>query len=136
MIPQRQLRVDVNVGDCFRACMCSILEIPNDDRLPNVDDPMWMFRWNDLLEPYGIRLEWDRDRIWRDGYWIASVPSKNMSAPTTHAIVMKDSKVAHDPSPNRRYHKGYRMLGAGLVCGGYYLVVDDPARLRRIKVLP
>lgn len=131
MTPQRQLHVDAKNGDCFRAAMCSVLDIPMSDDLPNVDDEgCWFFKWNRIVERIGLAVEYDEKRIWRRGYWIASVPSKNLAG-CTHAIVMKGHQVAHDPSTKRRYRRGQSMLGGDKVLGGYYFVVEDPALLHR-----
>ena len=128
MTPQRQLHVSPETGDCFRACMCSVFDIENTDDLPNVDDDKWLWRWKTILRRIGITVEYDDKRIWRAGYWIASVPSKNLEG-QTHAIVMHGHKVAHDPSTKRRYRRGTNMLGASLVDGGFYFVVEDPSLL-------
>lgn len=122
-----QLIVDRDVGDCMRACMSYLLDVPNSDDLPN-EHRMQVLAWREWLWPFGLTIRWDHKACWVDGLWIASVPSKNIPD-RTHAIVMRDRQVEFDPSPRRRYHKGYSLLGTGLVLGGYALGVHDPSLL-------
>ena len=127
MKKNRQLVVDKEKGDCFRACLTSILEIPNDKKLPNCDDASWLTKWMQLLYPYGLSLAFEAKACWRSGYWIASVKSKNYKD-TTHAVVMFQSKVAFDPSTKKKYKIGESLLGKEVVSGGYYLEVLNPAK--------
>lgn len=123
-----QLVVDSEIGDCFRACMSYLLDIPNSDALPNEHDPHPAIAWWSALWDLGLTLRWDASACWVDGLWIASVPSKNMKE-RTHAIVMRNTNVEFDPSPLRRYHKGWSLLGKDVVLGGYSLYVHDPSML-------
>jgi len=133
MIPQKQKVFGDGNGDCMRACIASILELPNDDNLPNPHDTLWMIKWNEWLSQFGISLEFDARRIWRDGYWIASVESKNLEG-VSHAIVMLGDKVAFDPSTKKRYRKGLNLaLTDGVVNGGYWFEVVDVNRLHELR---
>ncbi|MDE2104669.1 MAG: hypothetical protein KGL39_45960 [Patescibacteria group bacterium] len=134
MKKNKQIIFDKDVGDCFRACLTSILGIPNDKELPNIDKKTWFGEWNKLLLWTGISLEFEKDRIWRTGYWIASVPSKNFND-RGHCVVMKGDNIAHDPSTHKKYKTGQSLLGKGIVDGGWYLVVDDPSKLHRLGEL-
>ena len=131
MIPQMQKVVDKGVGDCFRACMASFLELPNDERLP--DGYKSVMAWNDWLAKFGMTLSWSHRSIWREGYWIASVKSKNYTDGTTHAIIMHGTKVAHDPSTKKRYRKGLDMLQGDEVQGGWWIEVIDPNLLYKFQ---
>lgn len=131
MIPQKQKVVAKGTGDCFRACLASFLELPNDERLP--DGYKSVTPWNDWLAKFGMTLKWSHDSIWRELYWIASVKSKNYSDGTTHAIVMKGTKVAFDPSTKKRYRKGVRMVGSDAVLGGWWIEVIDPSLLYKFQ---
>jgi hypothetical protein len=122
-----QLIVDEGKGDCFRACVTSLLGIPNDPELPNVDDPAWFFKWQKFLGPLGLEINYT-DACWRNGYWIASVKSKNF-ATCTHAIVMQQQEVFHDPSTKARYEEGEALLGSTVVNGGWFLEVADASKL-------
>jgi hypothetical protein len=131
MKPVKQKIIDKGNGDCFRACMASMLELPNDDRLPHIDKETWFFDWGKLLERFGMSLNHDFLKIWRDGYWIASLPSLNYEK-TTHVIIMKDTKVEFDPSTKNRYRKGKSLLGSQKVKGGYWLEVNDVSKLKNL----
>lgn len=124
----RQLTIDKGKGDCFRACLTSILGIPNRPDFPNVDDKEWFLGWLNLLSPFGLELHYESKSCWRNGFWIASVKSKNFEN-TGHAIVMQGCKVAFDPSPMKRYRKGISLLGTELVYGGWYLEVTDCSKV-------
>ncbi len=67
---------------------------------------------------------YDAPRIWSpgQGWWIASVISENF-ARSTHAVVMLDGAVAHDPSMLPR-RTPYQFVGETI------FVATDPARCR------
>lgn len=120
-------------GDCFRASMSVILDVPNGDHLPTQDgsaDGSWWSDWHYFLYDLGLAIQHSSAKgpIWKQHRWIASVPSKNHKE-CTHAIVMEGHKVLFDPSPNRRYHAGWSLLGLDCVVGGYWLEVADVRRL-------
>lgn len=119
-----QLISDSEIGDCFRACMSYLLDVPNSDDLPNDHTSHPVLAWWSALWPFGLTIRWDATACWVNGLWIASVPSKNYPD-RTHAIVMKNHNVEFDPSPHRRYHKGWSLLGKDLVVGGYSIGVHD-----------
>lgn len=93
-------------GDCFRACVASVLEIDPTD-LPNPhnedNDPgPWCKAWDSALHSYGIHVIWlneENVKPWRrspfPGYWIATVPN---GGGAHHSIVMEAHRVVHDPS--------------------------------------
>lgn len=122
-----QLVCDSETGDCFRASMSYLFGVPNSEDLPN-DHTLAYLGWAEFLHPFGLSIEWQPKSCWKSGLWIASVPSKNFKN-RSHAIVMKHDKVEFDPSPFRRYHRGYSLLGTNLVSGGYCIIATDPARL-------
>ena len=125
MTRNHQLVCDAEKGDCMRACVTSILGIPNDPSLPNCDDPEWYLKWFKFLRQFGFELRYAQTACWRNGYWIASVPSLNFPD-GTHAIVMDGTKVAFDPSPKKRYRRGMSLTGTGKVLGGHYFEITDP----------
>lgn len=131
MIPQKQKVIDKGIGDCFRACMASFLELPNDERLP--DGYESVTPWNEWLAQFGMGLSWDHESIWREGFWIASVKSKNYTDGTTHAIIMKGTEVAFDPSTKKRYETGVSLLSGDDVQGGWWVEVIDPSLLHRFQ---
>lgn len=108
------------------------MELPNNDEMPNDHTSEWHFRWQEWLAQFGLSLEFDSKRIWRETYWIASVPSKNLES-ATHAIVMQGSRVAFDPSNKRRYRKGQNLIGEDIVDGGWWFEVADFSRLHKLN---
>lgn len=128
MKKNKQLIYNKGNGDCFRACLASILNWDNDPKLPNIDDKNWLIKWGKILEPYGMRLEFDFDKSWSGGYWIASVKSKNFKG-QTHAIVMNEMKVAFDPSPKKKYRIGQSLIGKNVICGRWVLIVTDTNKI-------
>ena len=124
-------------GDCLRACLCSVLELPI-DAIPNViaEDDWWERLTDHLREHHGFEL-WNFDfdegteRFAPLGYWIAAVPSLNLppaenGEPYLHAVVMKGERLAWDPSAKRRYEQ----VALDEVHGAKVLVPLDPARTR------
>ena len=128
MKKNKQRIFNKKTGDCFRACVSSLLGIENRDGLPHIDKPTWFSDWRKFLLPYGLALNFEAKACWRSGYWIASVKSKNFPK-GTHAIVMHSHKVWHDPSTHKRYRTGTSLLGKNLIVGGYFLEVVDPSKL-------
>lgn len=120
-------------GDCFRASMSVILDVPNGPHLPTNDGGTgthWWIAWHNFLWPLGLAIQNSHAKgpIWKSHRWIASVRSKNFED-CTHAIVMDGHQVLFDPSPKRRYHAGWSLLGEDCVVGGYWLEVADVCRL-------
>lgn len=121
-------------GDCLRACITSILGIENSENLPNIDSHDWFVKWLNILMPCGIFPVYETKAFWRQGYWIASVKSKNFPD-TTHAIVMNGSKVWFDPSTKEKYSEGEDLLGSDAVSGGFFFEVIDFSKLENLKNL-
>lgn len=124
-------------GDCFRACICSILELPLDafeSPSPSLPYDQWNAMWQrQLMERglwmCGIEVNSD-DPPWyaSPGYWIASVPSLNLGTddngdPLRHAVVMRGAELAHDPAMRQRYTRS----PIDVVLGARWLVPLDPA---------
>lgn len=133
----RQLVVSSVSGDCFRACLTSILCIPNDPALPLGNDPDWFHRWTAFLDQFGLELHCRSNGYWQQGYWIASVPSKNFPR-TTHAIVMHGQEVEWDPTTSDNpYPTGLNLLGhrtgascaGGTVLAGYMITLTDASKI-------
>lgn len=137
MIKNKQLIVNSKTGDCMRACLTSILDIPNTNQLPNFREKTkegqyngGFSKWSKLLNEMGLDFVYDQKKIWRSGYWMASVKSKNFKG-MYHAIVMHGERVAHDPSTKKRYRTGTNLLGKDVVRGGYWLEITDVSLLPR-----
>jgi hypothetical protein len=133
MKEQRQRVVSHTMGDCFGACVASIMELPI-EVVPNDHTDRWWFVWRDFLGYFGLEMSYydSMGPIWQDSYWIASVKSKNYKE-VYHAIVMEGTKVAFDPSTAKRYRKGQHMLGNDLVAGGYVFTVIDFTKLHKLE---
>lgn len=113
MIPIDQTIVDAGRGDCVRACVASILEVPI-TAVPNFSDaPEGLFHsvyratlhgygWIvcDAAHPKGVALWYGRGI---DGHFVASVPSRNIEGGTHAVIINEDGLVVHDPSPHKNY---------------------------------
>lgn len=92
-------------GDCFAACLASILELPIDG-FPNFLDsrPLgsggWYHKWQLwLYEHYRVELLW-WEKDWPDpatglAWWIAGV----MIGATSHAVVFHKDEFRWDPAP-------------------------------------
>lgn len=114
-------------GNCFQACVASVLELPIDDVPHFVVEPG---NWFSNFE------RWARRR----GYWIAMVSGSEAIAAfagyaivnglsprdTQHSVVYNGEELAHDPNP----------VGGGLakVESWYYFVPLDPAQAMRLQV--
>jgi hypothetical protein len=131
------------MGDCLRACVASIFELPIDQVPHFAEAESWFSAMCDWLRPMGLVVEIqsyggesrDLPKRYHSGWWIASVESENIPG-CTHAVVMRgmyndyagdDGKwyeVAHDPSPHPRLTP-YRFRAA------YHFVALDPAVISR-----
>lgn len=134
MKEQRQKIVDKGIGDCFRACMATLLELPI-DVLPNDHSPACYSVWHTFLSQFGLSLKSGsaKDPIWCSEPWIATVKSKNFKG-GLHAILMhQGGYVLFDPSTKKRYRKGERLVGSDVVTGGLQLVVSNVGDLHRLK---
>ncbi len=101
MKPVMQKLISKVDGDCFGACIASILEL---EEWPNfhTDTRSWLEYWNDWLEPLGLEVVYAQHIAPPRGYAIMSIKSVNIAG-ATHAVVWHGStgngKVVHDPSP-------------------------------------
>lgn len=137
MIKYRQQICDASYGDCFRACMATLLQLPP-AVLPNDHSPAWWLTWRTFLTQFGMELTPDQPAdgpIWSTAPWIASVRSLNFDG-GRHAILMhRGGIVYHDPSPRKRYRTGSSLLGSGgVVLSGRHLQVTDTTRLHHLEL--
>lgn len=97
-------------GDCFAACLASILELPIDG-FPNMldsrphGDAGWWHRWNLwLYDNYRAELlYWESREAMPDpasqlAWWIAEVEW----GATSHSVVFHKDEFRHDPAPSPR----------------------------------
>ena len=131
------------MGDCLRACVASVFELPIEEVPHFAEAPSWIAALRGWLKPMGLVVEnegyngqsLDSPRRYYSGWWIASVESENIEG-ATHAVVMRGMgneyegddgrwyEVAHDPSPHPR-RTPYKFRAA------YYFVALDPAVIAR-----
>jgi len=147
MIPVDQLVLgDPTRGDCLRACIASLLELPA-EAVPNFMEglpvewcPKAPLAWgqafraatNAWLEPRGLAYfeigfaealpDWAWEVIPPAGYWIG-LGEIVAGSGDLHNVVMRGRGLAHDPSPGRRGLE--RFVGIGL------LVPLDPVYWRK-----
>lgn len=107
VIPVDQLKLhDENtVGDCFRACLASILEMDPSDVPHFVElggDKWWILatEWceeNGLSLTYSFKANGIREHL--PLYWIAS--GKSPRGDFNHSVVFFGDEMVHDPHPSR-----------------------------------
>jgi len=133
MKPVKQRTVNPQYGDCFPACLASLLELPI-EVIPNDHSGTWFQIIRVFLGQFGLSLTFHNSQgpIWSETPWIASVKSKNYQD-TTHAIIMQDQEVLFDPSTKTGYKKGTSLLGKGIVLGGYIMRVSDFSLLHKLN---
>jgi hypothetical protein len=102
MQPVDQRVIDPDKGDCFSACIASILELPlgaipvyHSDETGSAWD-----RWVQWFRDANLTLICLTHHGPVPGYAIRSIPSYTYDA-RLHAVVTFDGVVVHDPSPNR-----------------------------------
>ena len=121
MKPVDQSRISYEDGDCLRACIASVLELPLEDVPAYLNDDMgaryneWLRRFN--LSLLAIRLDPGIDVP--AGYHLIEGPSRN--GKDSHVAVGLNGKIVHDPDPTSR--------GEFKGGGNYWVFVTlDPAR--------
>lgn len=110
MIKVDQEIVDAANGDCTRACLASILELPI-DAIPNFI--RFKDKWYFMLKDFVRRLGYDyigtgypnshklNESYNINGLVIASVPSKTFPSGGHSVIMDLNGVVVHDPNPNK-----------------------------------
>lgn len=117
-------------GNCFSACMASILEMPL-EAVPCFEEEDWIIRWNEWLRPRNLAimicdLPEDAEKLHRyrktcmPGYTIPGADSPR--GPWKHAFVAFDGELVWDPHPQRK-------MGLGTWRDVAYFYVIDPAKL-------
>jgi len=112
-------------GNCFQACVASILEIPLEGSFNHgiFSDMEWFAIFNEWLKQYGlgcIFVECSEESPLSStplcGIHIAEMQPKNGGL--RHAVVIDGDKIIHDPFPSPR--DGYHC------CGIYFFVPLNP----------
>lgn len=133
MKKQKQKVVHQGYGDCFAACLATLLELPI-EVVPNDHSEEYFNVYHTFLRQFGLELGYHgaKGPIWQDYPWIASVKSQNYN--TTHAIIMDGGgNVLFDPSTKKVYRKGTYLLGKDIVLGGYTIQVSDFSKLHKLQ---
>lgn len=114
-----QSRIEKNHGTCMQAAIASLFEMFLED-VPNFIEmgDEWFYNLRKFYKDKGYemgcfnpngRIELTKQALEFDGgvngYWFASVPSINLGAGVTHAVVIdRYLNVVHDPNPNNYGH--------------------------------
>ena len=112
LIPIEQTRMTYPDGNCYHACLASVLEIPLSEVPDYSNEPgnaTW-HRWQDWLEQRNLPLiGWNhpisKDRRVVDdvlrGYSIVTVRYDLPKGPSKHSCVALDGKIVWNPHPSR-----------------------------------
>lgn len=142
--PVPQLVDSADNGDCFRACVASILEV-DPLELPNISDPeykdrYWVGVMNEALAKHGLAIHYTLGgaAFHEIPIFIWSVPSPRYEG-KMHAVVVRHLeehdesavlgwwKVAWDPSPWRDTDVDHRRECYAKPIAAYFFVASDPA---------
>lgn len=146
MIPVAQLIDSPDNGDCFRACVASILEV-DPLTLPNISeaeykDRYWLDVMNDAIAKFGLAIMYTSSGqcFWDLPYFIWSVQSPRFEG-KTHAVVASCEegpghkvhgwRIAWDPSPWRDYEPEKRAECYDKPLAAYFFVATDPSAMVR-----
>jgi len=89
------------LGNCFSACVASILELPIEDVPFFGADELWWTRFSEWLEARNLYAVCLKHRAGRApvGYHILS--GKSPRGEFMHSVVAKGEDIVHDPHPSR-----------------------------------
>ena len=141
MKPVAQIIDSPETGDCFRACVASILEV-DPHEVPNISDPAykgryWLGVMNEYLAPRNLALMYTANEqcFWELPWFIWSVRSPKYEG-KTHAVVVSTTKgpghnvhgwrIAWDPSPWRDHEPEKRAECYDKPLAAYFFVALDP----------
>ncbi len=123
---QTQYSKDEENGDCFRACLASLLECPIDDfpLPPNGKFPTSFY--DESLSAKGFYMVWlqKSDDIVPPGYCIAGCDVDGSDF--GHAVVCLNGEMVHDP--NKYHFPGDFVFDQSKVCDWGVLIPFDPVR--------
>lgn len=115
-------------GNCFQACVASILEMDLDD-VPHVckgDNPEWMYDLNKWLLQFGLgalTVAFQDEAPIKHGYCCACGPCGPEGL--KHSIVLKDFKLAHNP------HEGWGDLEGEPEDYTFFIVLEPEKYLQK-----
>jgi hypothetical protein len=102
MKPVDQTTFGVPGGNCFSACVASLLELPIEEVPHFGSDDTWWATFQAWLKPrglYAVLFKVDSDEQRPPGFHVVSGRSPRHDA--LHAVVGKGAEIAHDPHPSR-----------------------------------
>jgi len=115
MIPVDQIHLAPPLGDCFRACVASILEMSSDE-VPNFVgeyEELWWQKFIEWLKPLNLTA-YDIPAETQDGYEVVTSGYVILTADSPrfqgglHCVVTLDNVIVHDPHPDRANPTGKR----------------------------
>ncbi len=108
-----------SVGDCFRACIASVLELPI-AAVPHFAllGNRWQFVLNCYLAGLSREIEWAQG-VPPDGIWAIATVQSPRNSDVKHSVIFRDGVIVHDPHPSRAGGKGPEDY--------FYLVPDLPS---------
>ncbi len=124
----------IQQGNCFQACVATVLQMPIEeafDAVPWPDD-IWFEEFNKWLAKYNLGCVWLESSGEHPapaskflGIHIAECKSDNLYNGGSHAVVIEDGYLLHDPLPNATRQGEYQ--------GIYIFVPLRPYSLVRIR---
>lgn len=98
-------------GDCLPAAIASLLEVPIEAvPIPHSDEVHWWDVTQAAVEAHGYNLVIADAECWPWGYWLAAIPSLNLTrldgTRESHIVVMRGHELVHDPALGHRYKQG------------------------------
>ncbi len=115
MKPVEQTILGHPEGNCFAACLASILELPLDE-VPLFKMEQWQLAYNEWLRPSGLAIisvplpegiqsqPAEILRYFMPGYTILAAQSPRFDC--LHAVVCWNGEIVHDPHPQRHMGVG------------------------------
>jgi hypothetical protein len=87
-------------GDCVRACVASILDMPLTDvpHFVQLHGERWADAFVEWCEAMGFHVDWQFGFIATDEPAMLAGPSPRVGR---HAVVIQHGKIIHDPHPSR-----------------------------------
>ncbi len=114
MKPVNQTKMTPPNGDCFAACIASILELPLNE-VPNYSQQgEWWLQWNEWLSKRGLYLvefhdQKSKGKEYLKGYHI--ITGKSYSGDWNHSVVGMDGEIVHDPNPAQKGIRSHQWYG-------------------------
>lgn len=104
MIAVDQTAFGLPGGNCFAACVASLLEMPIDD-VPNFCNLPgdWEAEFNRWLRPFGLYALTVQMNDWRPPglHIMAGKSPRGASVKEMHSVVAQGDAIVHDPHPSR-----------------------------------